>query len=202
MKKILFSIVLLSISSFSSAAVLAGYAEGSLIYGGLQTPQGTSRSFNSYNVGGTSFSLAMGYLFNTASLNIPRSVRIGIEGDYASLPDNKYGVNIGGDYRNFYTYSGRALSILGLVRYQFPTRWVVFGKAGLAQVVQTYSNNFTTLPTTAYQPEIVAGGGYQFTQHIATNLAYTYINGTQPNIGTYKNVAPVQFIGLSVDYLF
>ncbi len=77
-------------------------------------------------------------------------------------------------------YSSSTADLLGVIKYQFNSRFNIFGKAGVAYLTNTTKKNGTQTDNfKSYVPELSIGAGYNFTKHFSTNIAYTEIFSQQ-----------------------
>ena len=167
--------------------------------GGIDTPK--LDNMTSKIQQGIAYSLHGGYLFNLSN-----QFQIGPELAYTQYPDNKYTKP-----SVFYQFSGSYISLLAQANYTFNSNWTLIGKIGLANITQTFSRTGNSVKKTNTLPELVLGGGYNFSRTMGIYLSYNAVfgkNKTQEDIvnpkslDKEKEIAPVKTIMLGFNYYF
>ncbi|MCL9780167.1 porin family protein [Vibrio sp. S4M6] len=210
----LLSTLLASAASYAAPGAYVGVNLGS---GRMDTPDVDLASLAtggatsaSDELGGGAGSIDLGYLWGQEKLNY------GIELGASKYADNKYTVNYVGETLNR-TYKGYNVDLMGVIKYNFESRYNVFAKGGAAYTSQEFDvdkagvlNNHSSDKNHKILPKIELGVGYDYQNGFGVNVAYSHIFGDSPAAFTDSNataddlnkVASVDMFTIGVTYRF
>lgn len=213
MKKRIVSLILMTLCcSYLQAApttYLAGHAfiNAQVGAGGIKTGV-TANDGYKLSVGGVTYRVSGGYL-----INITPSFSLGPELGYMTYDKNYYSQQTGiNTYTKTDQYSGFVIDTLAVANYHYSKHWYLIGKAGLANVFQTYTilpgSSSTNIKKSRVLPELGVGIGVNFTSYLGIDVNYaTTFSGALPEPlasppKATDDVANVESLSLGIHYIF